>query len=148
IPTPCWAETILSGAIYAVPVPRAPFLNAFLVRQDLVDQAQLQPPTSADEFKKFLVAITRPQQNQFGLAAATPPAFGVGSQAPLLMIFGAPNNWALDKSGKLIKDYETDEFRAALSFARELWALGVFHPDSRTLTGTTLSNALRSGQAV
>ena len=45
IPTPCWAETVFNGAIYAVPVPRAPFLNAFLVRQDLVDQAQLEAPT-------------------------------------------------------------------------------------------------------
>src|SRR6516225_5186944 len=38
IPTPCWAETVFNGAIYAVPVPRAPFLNSLLVRQDLVDQ--------------------------------------------------------------------------------------------------------------
>src|SRR5579859_2294576 len=40
IPTPCWAETVLNGSIWGVPVPRAPFLNAFLVRQDLVDQAR------------------------------------------------------------------------------------------------------------
>jgi putative aldouronate transport system substrate-binding protein len=85
------------------------------------------------------------QQNHFGLAAST--AFGLGSQAPLLMIFGAPNNWSLDKSGKLIKDFETDEFRAVVGFARDLWSAGVWHPDTRTLNGTTLSNALRGGQA-
>jgi putative aldouronate transport system substrate-binding protein len=148
IPTPCWAETVFNGAIYAVPVPRAPFLNAFLVRQDVVDQAQLEAPKSAEDFKKYLMAVTRPQQNRFGLAAATPPAFGLGSQAPLLMIFGAPNNWALDKSGKLVKDFETEEFRAAVGFARDLWSSGVFHPDTRTLNGTTLSTALRGGQTV
>jgi putative aldouronate transport system substrate-binding protein len=149
IPTPCWAETIVSGATYAVPVPRAPFLNAFLVRQDLVDSAHLAPPKSADDFKKFLVALTNAQQNHFGIAGAGNGAFafGVGSQAPLLMMFGAPNNWRLDSSGKLIKDFETDEYRAAVSFARELWSAGVWHPDSRTLTGTTLSTALRGGQA-
>lgn len=121
IPTPCWAETVFNGAIYAVPVPRAPFLNAFLVRQDVVDQAQLEPPKSADDFRKYLMAVARPQQNRFGLAAATPPAFGLGSQAPLLMIFGAPNNWALDKSGKLVKDFETEEYRAALAISGR-WA--------------------------
>jgi putative aldouronate transport system substrate-binding protein len=147
IPTPCWAETVFNGAIYAVPVPRAPFLNALLVRQDLVDQAKLEPPKSADDFKKYLMALTRPQQNQFGLGSATPPAFGMGSQSPLLMVFGAPNNWALSSNGKLIKDYETDEFKAAVGFARELWAAGAYHPDTRTLTGTTLSTALRGGQA-
>jgi putative aldouronate transport system substrate-binding protein len=148
IPTPCWAETVFNGAMYAVAVPRAPFLNAFLVRQDVVDQAQLEPPKSADDFKKYLMAVARPQQNRFGLAAATPPAFGLGSQAPLLMIFGAPNNWGLDKSGKLVKDFETEEYRAAVGFARDLWSAGVFHPDTRTLNGTTLSTALRGGQTV
>jgi putative aldouronate transport system substrate-binding protein len=149
IPTPCWAETVFNGAIYAVPVPRAPFLNAFLVRQDLVDQAQLQAPTSADDFKKFLVTLTNAQQNHFGLAAAGSSGFGfgLGSQSPLLMIFGAPNSWGLEKSGKLVKDFETDEYRAAVSFARDLWSAGVWHPDSRTLSGTTLSTALRGGQA-
>src|SRR5438552_8584189 len=144
IPSPCWAETVFSGAIYAVPVPRAPFLNAFLVRQDLVDQAQLPAPKSADDFKKFLVALTTAQQNHFGLAASM--GFGLGSQSPLLMVHGVPNNWGLDKSGKLIKDLETDEFKATVGFARDLWAAGVYHPDSRTLSGTTLSTALRGGQ--
>jgi putative aldouronate transport system substrate-binding protein len=145
IPTPCWAETVFNGAIYAVPVPRAPFLNAFLVRQDLVDQAQLQAPRSADDFKKLLVTLTNAQQNNFGLAAST--GFGLGSQSPLLMIFGAPNNWGLDKSGKLAKDFETDEYKAAVGFARDLWSAGAYHPDSRTLSGTTLSTALRGGRA-
>ena len=144
-PTPSWAEAVVNGVIYAVPVPRAPFLNAFLVRQDLVDQAQLAQPKSADDFKRLLVALTNAQQNHFGLAAAT--AFGLGSQAPLLMIFGAPNNWRLDSSGKLTKDFETDEYRATVGFARELWAAGVWHPDTRSLNGTTLSTALRGDQA-
>jgi putative aldouronate transport system substrate-binding protein len=150
IPTPCWAETVLNSTIYGVPVPRAPFLNAFLVRQDLVDQAGLQAPTSADDFKKYLVALTKAQQNQFGLASsgASGGSLAVSSQAPMLMIFGVPNNWSLDSSGKLVKDYETDQFKAAVSYARDLWAAGVYHPDSRTLTGTTLSTALRGGHAV
>src|SRR5207249_7779758 len=88
---------------------------------------------------------TNAQQNHFGLAASM--GFGLGSQTPLLMIFGVPNNWGLDKSGKLSKDFETIEFKAAVGFARDLWSAGVYHPDSRTLSGTTLSTALRGGQA-
>lgn len=150
IPTPCWAETVVNGAIYGVPVPRAPFLNAFLVRQDLVDQAGLQQPTSADDFNRFLTTLTKAQSNQFGLASAgsSGGSLAVSSQSPMLMVFGVPNNWTLDSSGKLIKDYETEQYKAAVGYARDLWAAGVFHPDSRTLTGTTLSTALRGGQAV
>jgi putative aldouronate transport system substrate-binding protein len=146
IPTPCWAETVYNGAVYAVPVPRAPFLNAFVVRQDVVDQAGLPAPKSADDFKRFLVALTDAQQNRFGLAASM--GFGLGSQTSMLMIFGAPNNWKLDASGKLVKDFETEEFKAAVGFARDLWSAGVYHPDSRTLSGTTLSTALRGARAV
>ena len=145
IPTPCWAETVFNNAVYAVPVPRAPFLNAFLVRQDLVDAAGLPAPKTADDFKKLLVGLTNAQQNHFGLAASL--GFGLGPQAPMLMIFGAPNNWRLDSGGKLTKDFETEEFKAAVGFARDLWAAGVYHPDCRTLSGTTLSTALRGGQA-
>jgi putative aldouronate transport system substrate-binding protein len=146
IPTPCWAEAMLGGKVYGIPVPRAPFLNAFLVRQDLIDQAGLAAPTTADEFKKLLVSITNAQQNRFGLAASG--GFGLLGQSPMLMLFGAPNNWAVDSAGKLTKDYETDQYRQAVSFARDLWSAGVWHPDSRTLNGTTLSTALRQGQAV
>src|SRR5581483_7603062 len=87
-PTPVWAECANNGLMYAVPVPRAPFLNAFLVRQDLVDQAGLQMPTTADDFKKFLMALTKPANKRYGLASAL--FFGLSSQSPLLMIFGVP----------------------------------------------------------
>src|SRR5579864_5021295 len=133
IPTPCWAETVVNGALYGVPVPRAPFLNAFLVRQDLVDQTGLHLPTSADDFKRFLVATTNAQQNQFGIASAG--FFGLNPQAPLLMIFGAPNNWSLDTSGKLVKDYETDAYKAAVNYARDLWSAGSLAPRQPDVDG-------------
>ncbi len=145
IPTPCWAETVYNGAIYAIPVPRAPFLNALLVRQDLVDAAQLQMPQTADDFKKFLMALTKPQQKHYGMAAAM--TYGLSPQSPLLMLFGTPNNWRLDGAGKLTKDYETDEYKAAIGFGRDLYQAGVYHPDTQTMTGTTLSTALRAGEA-
>ena len=46
-----------------------------------------------------------------------------------------PNNWKLDAGGKLIKDVETEEFKAAVGFARDLWAAGVWHPNSPTYGG-------------
>jgi hypothetical protein len=70
IPTPCWAETVLNGSVYGGVRPAGAFLNAFLVRQDMVDQAGLALPTSADAFEKFLIAMTNAQRNQFGLACA------------------------------------------------------------------------------
>jgi putative aldouronate transport system substrate-binding protein len=46
-------------------------------------------------------------------------------------MFGAPNGWALDEAtGKLTYTLETDQYRAAVSYARELWAAGVYHPNA------------------
>ena len=45
-------------------------------------------------------------------------------------MFGAPNTWGLDASGKLTHARETDEFRAAVEFVRDLYAAGVYHPNS------------------
>ncbi len=48
----------------------------------------------------------------------------------LSAMFGAPNNWRVDASGKLIKDYETEEFKAALGYVRELVAAELYHPNT------------------
>lgn len=45
-------------------------------------------------------------------------------------MFGAPNNWKLNPDGSLTKDYETEEFKAAVAYTRDLYAAGLFHPNS------------------
>src|SRR5919202_5846708 len=52
-------------------------------------------------------------------------------------MFGAPNNWALDASGKLVKDIETPQYKEAMNYVRDLVVSGVYHPDSLTLADST-----------
>jgi putative aldouronate transport system substrate-binding protein len=47
-------------------------------------------------------------------------------------MFRAPNNWRVESSGKLVKDIETDEYRAALGYLRDLVAAGYVSPDLKT----------------
>jgi putative aldouronate transport system substrate-binding protein len=61
--------------------------------------------------------------------------FGTTPNNALGGIFRVPNNWKLDPSGKLIKDVETEEFKAYVGFMRDLWAAGVIHPNSPTYGG-------------
>ncbi len=90
-------------------------------------------PKNADDFKRILQALTRPQQNFYGIG---------GGRAILFLpyfsaIFGAPNNWRLESDGKLTNAYETPEFKEATAYVRDLWSAGVFHPDSQsTITRT------------
>jgi putative aldouronate transport system substrate-binding protein len=61
-------------------------------------------------------------------AAATPSdAFGVFWFS---QFFGAPNQWRLGSDGALTKNFETAEFKETVGFLRDLYAAGVFHPNS------------------
>jgi putative aldouronate transport system substrate-binding protein len=55
--------------------------------------------------------------------------FGLGVFAEM---FNAPNNWKLDSAGKLLKDRETEEYKAAIGYLRDLFAAGLVWPDSIT----------------
>jgi putative aldouronate transport system substrate-binding protein len=91
----------------------------------------------------MLVELTRPNAGLYGIG------FEVGNRYAFSLtttggtffpaIFGAPNNWA-EQGGKFIKDFETEEYKAAVDFARDLYATGVFDPNT-TYTTPTASNA-------
>ena len=51
-------------------------------------------------------------------------------------MFRVPNNWRVDSSGKFVKDIETEEFKAALAYTRDLWASGLFYADALTTTSS------------
>jgi len=51
-------------------------------------------------------------------------------------VFRVPNNWKLDASGKLVKDFETEEWKALVGYMRDLWTMGVLHPNSANYGGT------------
>ena len=40
-------------------------------------------------------------------------------------MFGAPNNWGLDASGKLVKDIETPQYKEAMVYVRDLIVVGL-----------------------
>lgn len=131
-PTFNWrgSGTIYSGQIYGVPVPRSPLASALFVHQEMLESIGAEQPKNADDFKRILQALTRPQADQYGIAGTSQTAFHVPTF--LLQMFGGPNNWRLESSGKLTKDYETNEFASAIGFARDLYTAGVYHPNSLT----------------
>jgi putative aldouronate transport system substrate-binding protein len=93
----------------------------------------------------MLQAVTRPQEGQYGIAAG--PTFALAPGSQLLAIFRVPNNWRLDTtSGRLLKDLESEEFKAVVGFARDLWQLGVWHPDTPTHVGGPALNDLVAGR--
>ena len=140
IPTAAWKNSIsaVNGALYLIPIHRPMFSISpqggnFFKNIDMWDGAlgQGYTPTSADDFKRALQQLTKPQENVWGIGSfGAGPGGGLYGLGCFTQLFGAPNNWKLDASGKLIKDRETDEYKAAVGFMRDLFAAGVYWPDT------------------
>ena len=120
--------TIYGNSIWGVPVPRSVLASSMFVHQEMLDAIGAQPPKSADDLKRLLQELTRPQDNRWGIGSSTNTPFFVATM--FTQIFGGPNNWRLDPGGKFVRAYETDEFKAAVGFAHDLFQAGVFHPNS------------------
>src|SRR6266851_637291 len=83
------------------------------------------PPLPERESRRLTAC---PKANQFGIGALAPGyglVFDGRGEVPQLAMFGAPNNWGVDSSGKFTKDIETEQFKAALGYVRDLLASGV-----------------------
>jgi putative aldouronate transport system substrate-binding protein len=137
-PTSSWAQCVFDGAILAVPNLRSQFQYTWFVNQSKLDSLGAGHPKSGDEFKRLLSSLTRPQSNEYGIVELA-PAYGLvyngRGDVPMLAMFGTPNNWAVDSAGRFTKDIETEQFKAALGFTRDLYSMGVYFPDP------SLSNA-------
>ena len=131
IPTLSWRNVIFNNAIYGVPIPISAVNTALFIHQTRWDAVGASAPQNGDDFKKILLELTNAANGQWGVGSAGPPA--ANSRSFFQGIFGAPNNWSVDGSGKLTKDYETDQSRAAVGYLRDLVSAGVWFPDSGNL---------------
>jgi len=129
-PTLTWQHMVFNNGIYGVPVPYPLFLWVHWVHQNLLDDEKQERPKNAEEWKKLLQHFTRPNQNLYGMGAENNVGMGT-TNGWLTGIFGAPRVWSLDNNtGKLTATVETEQYKQAVSFARELWQLGVYHPNA------------------
>jgi putative aldouronate transport system substrate-binding protein len=130
IPSHCWknAGCAYQGKLYMVPFQRTLAGNVWLKNASVYDSqfGADYVPKNADDFKRVLQALSRPQQNVWGIGGGGPTLFLNYFAA----MFGAPNNWRLESGGKLIGAYESSEYKEATAYVRDLWSAGVFHPDS------------------
>jgi len=142
LPTYAWKNSIsaIDGSLYLVPIQRhlptfpgnggnffknidmwAPEIGADYV------------PKNAEDFKRLVQQLNRPREGRAALGnnGADRFLFGLPNYAAM---FGAPNNWRLESGGKLVRDRETEEFKAAVGYLRDLMAAGMFPPDIATIT--------------
>jgi putative aldouronate transport system substrate-binding protein len=135
IPTRAWKN---SGSVFnnrVIMVPKPLYSEGFVFLKNVThwdtDIGKDYVPKSAEDFKRVMQALTKPQENRYATAAAgasaSGDAFGIKWYS---QIFGAPNEWRLGSDGKLTRSYETPEYKEAVAFVRDLYASGLFHPNT------------------
>jgi putative aldouronate transport system substrate-binding protein len=144
LPTYGWRSSIFNGRIYGVPSIAFYEGIAMYTQQRALDQAGVgQIQTAAD----FLDASRRMliPGRQWAINGNTSPLGSVLYY--FLGVFRAPNTWR-ESGGKLTRDWESDEYRAAVAYVRSLWDAGVIHPDTPTMTGNQAVTSWNNGQSV
>ncbi|ABY21873.1 ABC-type sugar transport system, periplasmic component [Renibacterium salmoninarum ATCC 33209] len=142
IPEVYWQACVQAGKIYFLPIPRgltggSGFFNETLLKQAGVDSTE--KIKNKDDFTALLKELTRPDQNQWALGST---GFGLPT---LHHIFRSPYQWRWDQKN-LVKDFETDEYLAAIEYAAELYKAGYYCPGSDGWTKSQMVNAFVSGK--
>ncbi len=138
IPTFAWKNggCAYNGKLYMLPAVTPVLANGFFRNVNIYDR-EIGPnytPKNADDFRRVLLALNRPADGRWAIGTWQGVAFNMPMYAAM---FGAPNTWQADASGKLTRDIETAQFKEAVSYVRDLFSAGVFHPDSLTTTDNT-----------
>jgi putative aldouronate transport system substrate-binding protein len=133
IPTYAWSNSacVIDGALYSWPIHRyLPGLSYIFKNTDMWNQkiGADTSPKNADDLKKMVTELNDPNNGVWGIGAdVTGRDMGILGYA---QTFGAPNNWGLDSSGKVVRDRETEQFKAAVGYVRDLWDSGLIWPDA------------------
>jgi putative aldouronate transport system substrate-binding protein len=129
LPSTAWPPMIYNNKIMAVPVAAGGVRTSplLLTRTGDLEKAGISKISSPDEFMGVCKQLNNP---------GTRWALGANRLYTwLAMVYGAPNGWR-ESVGKFTKDYETPEFKEAVTYHRALWDAGLFHPDSASLQGS------------
>jgi len=149
LPTIGWKGMVYNNKIFAVPIAQSQFYWGTWGNLLQLQAKNLSWPRTAADFRQAMKATTDPQANQYGigLEVGNRYAFGntnVGGQL-WPAIYQAPNNWGVSSDGKWTKDWETDQFKAGVQLARDVFADGSFSPDT-TLATNTADNGFEAGK--
>lgn len=143
LPTQAWKNTVYNGAIYGIPWPLGAIGADNKIRTDLVEQLGLNAsPKDGKEFTELFKGLTDPKAQRW---AAYAPA---DLLAYTLEMVGAPNQWKVE-GGKWTSMYATEEYKQALSLAKDLWSAGYGYPGSvAASTDTNIIEAFFGGKTM
>ena len=125
---------VFDNHLYGIPIHR--YLPAFWFfrNTDIWDKeiGADVVPKDAEDFKKILEQLNRPQESRWAIGNFGPTNERMYGLVGFLEMFGAPNVWTLGATGKLIRDRETEPYKAAIGYMKDLLSSGLYPPDVQT----------------
>jgi putative aldouronate transport system substrate-binding protein len=138
LPTRSWKSALINGKLWGVPVPLRPYFWWFWTHQEILDRDGLGHPRSVAEFKDQALKLTNAQAGVWAIGGEGGAQYAFSTVNGLWSsLYGAPNYWGVDNSGKFVSAFETDQFKQAVTYAADLVKSGVYDPN--TLSYNTLS---------
>ncbi len=145
IPTYAWSNSasVIEGKLYTWPVHRY-LPNAgvyFFKNTDMWAQkvGATTVPKDAADLKKIMTELNDPKNNVWAIGNSVGGIQNMGILGYASM-FGAPQIWGLDSTGKVVRDRETDQYKAAVGYVRDLWASGLMWPDAIATANNSRDN--------
>ena len=148
IPSACWSQAIIDGKLWGVPIAREVTGWPMFAQAGLLEKLGMAGkwPTNADDFKAFCKALNNPAGGRWAMGVTNDTTAGPYSMSWFQGVFRAPNKWRRNANGSLTKEIETEEYKAALAYNRELVQLGYVSPDVKS--NSDLSNDLLADKIV
>ncbi|WP_116951774.1 extracellular solute-binding protein [Jiangella endophytica] len=135
IPRYAWqAMGRVDGRIYGVPLPRGRQSQTIHVNRSALDAVGAADPWTRDEFAEAMHAVTRDGRYGIGIQSGSNYVMDIWAGG-----FGAPNRWEI-VDGEFVQAEASDAFYEALDFVRGMYADGLFHPGSGSLSQNDLMN--------
>ncbi|MGH2469650.1 MAG: hypothetical protein ACRDGF_06225, partial [Chloroflexota bacterium] len=134
IPTYAWSNSasVIGGKLYSWPIHRyLPGAGVYFFKNlDMWNKkigASVAAPKDATDLRKIMTELNDPKNNVWAIGNTVGGVQNMGILGYSSM-FGAPQNWGLNGSG-VVRDRETEEYKAAVGYVRDLWAAGLMWPD-------------------
>ncbi|MBV9326460.1 MAG: hypothetical protein JO352_22070 [Chloroflexi bacterium] len=125
--------TVYNDGIYGVHNPKGSvFALGMFVHQEMLDGLGVAQIKNSDDFKRVATQLTNASAGRYALGgSSTGGPLGFFAQ-----MFRAPNVWKYE-NGHLTRDIETEEYKEAVAYTRDLIAGGMVYPDvpSTSLNG-------------
>jgi putative aldouronate transport system substrate-binding protein len=129
IPGSAWSAAVWNGKLYGLPVypGGAGITGTYFYRKDILDKLGIKADSvkTPDDLAALGAQLTSASAGQW----AFDDLFG-DDASYVSQLFGFPNKWKIDSSGKLVHKYETEELIEALNWQAKIVKAGHIHPDA------------------